>query len=165
MDLLTTRAMDITKLALDGLMMRQQAITANTANVMTPGYQRKEVNFESQLKEIVEKDELKNYLKLQNSARNSIQYNPTSIESATGFNQQPRKLNIQEANYLQDDIYNSFAPQITDDTVVEDTQSGNNVDIEREIMDMNKVGTQYTLLSVLEQRRFKELSDVIKGQI
>ena len=43
---ITTRAMDVTKLALDGLMQRQQAIASNTANVMTPDYQRKDLRDE-----------------------------------------------------------------------------------------------------------------------
>jgi flagellar basal-body rod protein FlgB len=151
--------MDITKLALDGLMLRQKAITANTANVETPDYQRKEVNFESQLREIVEKDDLKEYIK----GQNSIQYNPTSIDMAVGFNQ-PQQLTVQKASYLQSDVYKQFNPQITDDTVSEGSETGNNVNLEKEIMDMAKVGTQYSLLSNLEQRAFKGMVDIIKGQ-
>lgn len=159
MDLLTTRAIDITKFALDGLMARQQAITANTANVMTPNYQRKEVDFEGQLKAMVERDELKQYIKTQNC----LQYNPTSIETASVFDRQPRTLTSQEAKYLQSNTYGDFAPQVIDDTTVGDSESGNNVDLEKEIMDMAKVGTQYTLLANLEQRSLKEISDIIKG--
>ena len=159
MDLITNRSMDITKFALDGLMLRQQAITANTANVMTPDYQRKEVDFESQLKEMVTKDDLKNYIKEQNS----IQYNPSSIEMAVGYNQ-PQNLTAQKAKYLQSDSYSEYNPQIIDDTVSDISESGNNVYLEKEIMDMAKVGTQYTILSNLEQRSFKNVLDVIKGQ-
>src|SRR5579883_514884 len=36
--------------ALTGLAQRQQAIAGNIANVDTPGYQRKDVNFEAQLR-------------------------------------------------------------------------------------------------------------------
>ncbi len=36
--------------ALDGLAARQQAIAGNIANIDTPGYQRKDVNFESNLR-------------------------------------------------------------------------------------------------------------------
>lgn len=162
MNLLTTRAIDITKLAMDGLMERQKAITSNTANVMTPDYQRKEVSFESQLKEMIEKDDLKTYIRTQNS----MQYNPTSIETASAasiFDQEPRPLTRQEAKYLQSDVYNKFEPQIVDDTSTIDVQNGNNVDMEKEIMDMAKVGTQYSLLANLEQRSIKQISDVIKG--
>ena len=41
MDLISTRTIEITKLAMDGLMDRQQAVSSNIANVMTPDYQRK----------------------------------------------------------------------------------------------------------------------------
>lgn len=159
MDLISTRAIDITKFALDGLMERQKAITANTANIMTPGYVRKEVSFENQLKEMVEKDDLRTYIKEQNS----IKYNPSSIDEVTSFGQ-PQNLTIQKANYLQSDIYSRFEPQITDDTMSGAAQDGNNVVLEKEMMDMAKVGTQYTILSNLEQRALKNVLDVIKGQ-
>ena len=38
------------KLALDGLSLRQQAISRNLANIDTPGYQAQTVNFEETLK-------------------------------------------------------------------------------------------------------------------
>lgn len=159
MDLISSRTIDITKYAMDGLMLRQKAITANTANVMTPDYTRKEVDFENQLKEMVEKDDLKRYIK----GQNSIQYNPTSIDMAVGFNQ-PEGLTPQKAKYLQSDVYGQYSPQITDDMASDASDNGNNVDLEKEIMDMAKVGTQYTILSNLEQRAFKNVSDIIKGQ-
>ena len=55
MDLISSRTIDILKLGMDGLMERQHAISSNIANVNTPDYQRKEVAFESQLAEIIEK--------------------------------------------------------------------------------------------------------------
>ena len=57
MDLITSNTMEIMKLSMDGLMARQRAVSANIANVMTPGYIRKEVSFESQLAEIKENTE------------------------------------------------------------------------------------------------------------
>lgn len=149
MDLLTTRTMEVTKLAMDGLFERQKAITANTANIMTPNYQRKEVSFENQLKELVQQDDTKRDIKL----KNSIQYNPTSLDALTP----ERKV------FLQSNSYEKFAPQVVDDTYSGSAENGNNVDIEKEIMDMAKVGTQYTVLSNLEQRAFKGMLDVIKG--
>jgi len=159
-DFTTTRTIDITKMALDGLMMRQKAVMANTANVMSPDYNRKEVNFESQLKEMVEKDDLKQTIKEQNS----IQYNPSSIDTAMNFGSQTQhKLTGQEARYLQSDIYSDYNPQVVDDTVSGTSESGNNVDMEKEIMDMAKVGTQYTILSNLEARSMKLILDSVKG--
>lgn len=160
MDLITTRAIDITKFALDGLLERQKAITANTANVLSPDYTRKEINFENQLREMVEKDDLKKTIKIQNS----LNYNPTSLDGAVSFDSKPSRLTVQQANYLQSDIYNNFSPQITDDTTSGMGENGNNVDMEKEMMDMAKVGTQYTILSTLEQKAIKGVLDVIRGQ-
>lgn len=159
-DLISTRTMDITKLALDGLMERQKAITANTANVMTPGYQRKEITFENQLREIVQKDDLKSYIKEQNS----IQYTPTSLDLAMGRDTE-RGLTPQQAKYLQSNIYGNFAPQILDDTVSGSDETGNNVQLEKEVMDMAKTGTQYNVLSRLEAKSVKIIAGAIKGDI
>ena len=159
MDLISTRAMDVTKLALDGLMMRQKAITANTANVMTPGYQRKEINFESQLKEIVEKDDLKTMIK----ERNSIQYNPTSLDLMMDRSQQG--LTSQEARYLQSDVTGTYNPQIVDDMDSGGDSTGNNVNLEKEVMDMTGVGLRYSALATLESRQMRNIAGAIKGDM
>ena len=41
MDLFNVSALEVTNLAMDGLLERQTAIASNTANAMTPDYQRK----------------------------------------------------------------------------------------------------------------------------
>ena len=69
MDLITSRTIDILHLGMDGLMDRQHAISSNIANVQTPDYKRKEVAFESQLAEIIEREDLKDYIKGQNSIK------------------------------------------------------------------------------------------------
>lgn len=158
MDLISTRTIDITKMAMDGLMMRQKAITANTANVMTPDYQRKEVNFESQLKEIIEKDDLKTYIKEQNS----IQYNPTSLDMVTDKSAQ-NGLTPQQMKYLQSDIYSSYNPQIVDDVESGSDSNGNNVNLESEVMDMASVGLKYNILATLEQKQLGIIRSAIKG--
>ncbi|MEI8129104.1 MAG: hypothetical protein WCG95_05760 [bacterium] len=160
MDLTTTRTIDITKLALDGLMMRQKAVTANTANVITPGYQRQEVTFENQLKEIVEKDDLKTSIK----EKNSIQYNPTSLDLLMGENKKPN-LTPQQARYLQSDVYGGYNPQITTDIDSGSDATGNNVDLETEVMDMAAVGMKYNVLAGLEQKQFRIIAGAIKGDM
>lgn len=159
MDLISTRTIDITKLALDGLMDRQKAITANTANVMTPGYRRQEVSFESQLREIAEQDDLKTMIKEQNS----IQYNPTSLEMAMG--RPTPRLTPQQINYLQTDLYSAYNPQVTEDFVSGGDRTGNNVSLEEEAMSMAKVGTQYNILATLEQKSIKLIEGAIKGEM
>ncbi len=46
------------KMALDGLSLRQQVISQNLANVDTPGYQARQVNFEDALKSAFEEQGL-----------------------------------------------------------------------------------------------------------
>ena len=163
MDILSNSTMEVSKLALDGLMARQQAISSNIANVMTPDYQRQDVYFESQLQEMIAKDDLKEYIKLENSAQYQ-QHRPSSFEEYNVLNQQPKSMTIQKAQFLQSDIYKDFSPQIVEDTNVIDPMSGNNVDLEQEVMQLAKNGTKYSVLSSLMSHEFKVIGSVIKGQ-
>ena len=160
MDLISSRTIEITKLGMDGLIDRQQAISSNIANVMTPGYQRKEVAFESQLAEIIEKEDLKDYIK----GQNSIEYVPPNVDVFTGEIHQYRTPTMQEKAYLQANIYDEFKPQYVTDVYSGPSSDGNNVELEREMMDLSKAGTRYLVLSTLERKQFSELSSVIRGQ-
>ena len=159
MDLITSNTMEIMKLGMDGLMARQKAVSANIANVMTPGYIRKEVSFESQLAEIRESADLQDYIK----GMNSIKYNPTSINEFTREVPKYRTPTIQEKAYLQSDITAGYNPQIVDDIYNGPTTDGNNVELEKEMMDLSKTGTKYLILSNLESRTFSGLSEIIRG--
>lgn len=160
MDLISSRTIDITKLAMDGLIMRQKAITANTANVMTPDYKRKEIDFESQLKEIVEKDDLKTYIKEQNS----LQYNPTSLDTAINTDGKST-LTPQQARFLQTNIYDNYNPQVIDDLESGSDRTGNNVDLETEVMNMASTGMKYNVLATLEQKQISNIRGAIKGDM
>lgn len=159
MDLISTRTIDLTKLAMDGLMERQKAITANTANVMTPGYTRQTVSFEDQLKDIVVQDDLKTMIKEQNS----IQYNPSSLDMAVERNNP--SLSPQQMNYLKTDLYQTYNPQFVEDYQSGGDRTGNNVSVEQEAIDLAKTGSQYTVLANLEQKAMKQISDAIKGEV
>lgn len=160
MDLITDRTMNITQLGMDGLMSRQHAIASNIANVMTPGYLRKEVAFESQLAEIQEKEDLKDYIK----GYNSIEYKPPMVDVFTGEIHKYRTPTLQEKAYLKSNVYEQFGPQIVNDIYTGPDNKGNNVELEREMMDLSKTGTKYLVLSNLERRQFTGLSEVIRGQ-
>ncbi len=54
--LFSDSAMRTARAALDGLSLRQQAISRNLANVDTPGYQAQTINFEETLKHLVDQD-------------------------------------------------------------------------------------------------------------
>ncbi len=160
MDLITNRTIEITKLGMDGLMDRQHAIASNIANVMTPDFQRKEVAFESQLAEIIEKEDLKDYIK----GQNSIEYKPPMTDVFTGEIHTYRIPTQQEKAYLQSNTMEQFRPQVVTDLYSGSDAKGNNVELEREMMDLSKTGTRYLVLSNLERNHFSHLSEVIRGQ-
>lgn len=161
MDILSSRTSNITQLAMDGLMERQRAIGANVANVETPGYQRKEVAFESQLSEIIEKEDLKDFIKGQNSIKpKPATYN--DFMQMQEAQQYKRPLTIQERRYLISNSYGQFDPQVMDDVYSEGTIDGNNVELEKEMMDLNKNGTKFVVLSNLEKKYFSGLSEVLR---
>ncbi len=152
--------MEITRLGMDGLMQRQHAVASNIANVMTPGFQRKEVAFESQLSEIMENEDLKDYIK----GQNSIDYKPPMVDVFTGEVHTYRTPTLQEKAYLQSNTFEQFNPQVVTDVYSGTDATGNNVELEREMMDLTKTGTRYMVLSNLERRSFAGISEVIRGQ-
>ena len=160
MDLVSSRTIEITKLGMDGLMERQHAISSNIANVMTPDYQRKEVAFESQLAEIIEKEDLKDYIK----GQNSIKYVPPNIDTFTGEVHHYRIPTMQEKAYLKSNVMEDYRPQYVTDIYSGPNIDGNNVELEREMMDLSKTGTKFLVLSNLERRQFSNLQRVIQGQ-
>ncbi len=153
MELLNSRTMEVTKLALDGLLERQKAIASNTANVMTDEYQRKDVAFEDQLRDIIEKDNLRKDIRM----KHSLTYNPSSANAADKLTQE-HALFVKQRNYPE-----GFKPEILRDYTHVDYGNGNNVNIEEEMMDMAKTGSIYQVLSTLEGRSLQGLSSVIKG--
>jgi flagellar basal body rod protein FlgB len=70
---------------------------------------------------------------------------------------------LQEKAYLQSNVYDQFRPQLVTDIYSGTDNHGNNVELEREMMDLSKTGTRYMVLSNLERREFSNLSDVIRG--
>ena len=160
MDLITNRTIDILHLGMDGLMQRQQAISSNIANVQTPEYKRREVAFESQLAEIIEREDLKDYIK----GQNSIKYVPPNVDVFTGEIHTYKTPTMQEKAYLMSNSCEDFKPQYVTDVYSGSNSDGNNVELEREMMDLSKTGTRYLVLSNLARRQFAGLSEVIKGQ-
>ena len=147
---ITTRAIDVAKLALDDLVQRQQAIASNTANVMTQGYQRKDVVFEDQLQEMLKKDDLKREIK----HINSVYYAHNSLETVT-----PNK----SLEILTQNSFDAYKPEVILDYSGVNPETGNNVNIEAEMMDMSKTGLQYNTLTTLEGKMFQSLAEIIKS--
>ncbi len=165
MDIISSRAINITELALNGLMERQKAISSNTANVMTPNYQRKEVSFENQLAEIISKDEIRKDLRAYNGMlQPNNAYNQTiPNEGFIPSQAQQKGLPAEQLKFLSQKDYNTFNPEIIRDTSEFDPASGNNVDMEKEMMDMAKNGMKYSVLANLEGKMFSGLDEIIKS--
>lgn len=164
MDLFNVRAIEVSKLAMDGLVQRQSAIASNTANSMTPDYQRKMVSFESQLKDIIQSDNIRRDLRMKNSLdyqkqnTYSSNYNPM-IENIA------QKLPQEQMRFVQQvgAEMSGYSPEVIRDNRWIDYGNGNNVNVEEEMMDMAKTGTQYNVLATLEGRFMNGLLDVVKG--
>ena len=149
---ITTKAIDFTSLALSGLTQRQAAIASNTANAMTPDYQRKEVSFEDQLQRILKQEDVKTIIKELNSIN---------------FDKHPELLKYkpqaQELAFLGFDNFEEFKPEVLMDTSISNFENNNNVTIEKEMMDMAKTSMTYQALSTLQAKAFNGLNNIIRG--
>ena len=167
MDLFNVRAIEVSKLAMDGLVKRQSAIASNTANAMTPDYQRKMVSFEGQLQEIIERDDVRRDLRM----KNSMDYKNDTYKTGYSHDYNPMTQNIAQKLPQEQMMYirqtrsdtNAYAPEVIRDERWIDYGNGNNVNIEEEMMDMAKAGTQYNVLATVEGRFMTNLLDVVKG--
>ncbi|MEI7475384.1 MAG: flagellar basal body protein [bacterium] len=174
MDFLSKRSMDVTALAMDALSARHKALAGNIANANTPGYKRVDVSFEGQLQGILSKEYEKDDIKAQNSqiAMNNHyrEVNATNL----GLKYTPNAQTLGLDNYsnasnsinpkLLEDNYKDFNAQIMpDNEFAMEKQNGNNVNIESEMIESVKTGTQYSALSQLMEKGFRGVQDVIRG--
>lgn len=150
MDLINNRTKEIAHMALNGLYERSKVISANTANALTPGYQRKEVSFENSLREIIKREDEKEEIKVQNS----MQYQKTGT-----FYQTPEQI-----AFLNSQINEGYIVDVQNDPKESDGLDGNNVNLEVEMMDEAKTGMQYQVIANLLSKSYNMLNTVITGQ-
>lgn len=156
MDFLQIRALEVGKMALDGLSLRHKLISANVANAETPDYHRSDVSFEGQIRDIIAKEDVKDSIKSANSERvMGLTYNPTSLGAGMDSD-----LGLDE---LQKEHYNEFKPSTFTDNENGDGLQGNNVNIEQEMAELSKNATKYDLISDMQRRIYRNVQDVIKG--
>ncbi len=118
--------------SLDAALLRNDAISHNIANVDTPGYKRKTVSFEEQL-------------------RNAISEN-----SVRGARTDPRHIPVGSKNV--DDLEIRVAE---DKKPLDMRLDGNNVDIESEMAQMAKNTIKYNVLSDRISGYFRKMKSVI----
>ncbi len=127
--------LDVLKKAMDASLLRQKVIAENIANVDTPFYRRKEVVFEDELKRALNKQ--KSILPLKTTNKRHIK-------------------NV-EYNKLPDPKV-----KVVDDILFR--RDLNNVDIEKELVDLAKNNILYTGLTRFVSTRFSMLKGAIKGR-
>ena len=153
MDFIDNRTRAIGAMALDGLQERAKAISATTVNVLTPNYQRKEVSFEQSLQNVIARENEKEATKIQNSIM--YQKNPQDILKG----QSPAQIAFMNSAYEE-----GYSINIDVDTSDAQGLDGNNVNLEKEMMDEAKNGMQYQVVAALLSKSYAMMNNVIKGQ-
>lgn len=123
-------ALQLSRLALDGMALRQDLTSENVANVDTPSYKAKEVNFETTLKRI-------------------MSGKPSPDLQLLRTNE--RHLDIPGSNILF---------KTNEDTLSTPRADGNNVDIDKEMLQMNENGVRQAAVTQLVARKLRILKDI-----
>lgn len=118
--------------SLDASWLRNEVISQNISNIDTPGYRRKSVSFEKQLKDALE------------ISRKSSQSSPDMKNAVTRKN-----LDKVEAKVIQDN------------TNLDYRLDGNNVDIDVEMAAMAKNTIKYNVLTQSLNSSFRRIKSVI----
>jgi flagellar basal-body rod protein FlgB len=124
--------------ALDTETIRRNVISNNIANVDVPHFKRREVNFESELKRAV-------------------------MDAENPFNRLPGKMTDKRhiPFYIPKEI-ESVNPRINLDYNTTYRNDGNNVDIEKEIVDANKNSMRYNAYITMMNNNFRVLKNVMR---
>lgn len=152
MDLINNRTKEIAGLALDGLYERSKAISANTANALTPNYQRKEVSFEESLRNVIDRENEKEQTKIENTINHGKNANILLGQS------------IEKIAFMNSKTGEGYSIDIESDLTQAYDEGANNVNLETEMMDEAKTGMRYQVVANLLSKSYASLSDVIKGQ-
>ena len=121
--------------SLNAASLRHKAIASNIANISTPGYQRKEVQFEEKLQESL-------LTKIISGKRTDSRHIPIGRSK-----------------------YSDITPQVKVDESEELASGINNVDIDQEMADLAKNQIYFTGTATLMARKFRGLKAAISGRI
>ena len=121
--------------ALQGLNMRSKAIAGNLANTNTPDYKRKIVGFEEQLRQV--------------QGRQRLSDIPLTTTNDKHFDN--------EVNLIRD-----VKPKIeTDPSSI--FVDHNNIDIDREMLDLTKTGLSYKAITSMTKKYFEQMKGIVRG--
>jgi flagellar basal-body rod protein FlgB len=126
-------ALQAATLALKGLTARQQVISTNIANVDTPGYSAKQINFETTLKNSLDKGTAKVAM---------LKTNPAHLDSSSPLSDILSTTNRAGGTYRED---------------------GNDVDIDTELIDMSETNIKYQAISQGVSTKLLLLKSIAQG--
>lgn len=131
------------EIALKGLAMRSKALTGNIANVSTPGYKRRSVDFEQTLmKQIQDSNSL-----------SDIEMKKTHDDH---FSNQVFEISQLKGNLsIEIDSQTGYEQSLLNE--------GNNVDIDREMIELTKTGLRFKAVSKMTKKHFEGLRGIIRG--
>ena len=155
MDLINTSNIEILSLGLDGLSARHKAISSNIANAETPGYKRVDVTFEDQLDKIINTEYVKEAKKLANSTDG----NPYTQQN----NAAKSPLSVNYNQTLME--FSDFNPQTIESDENPPNETGNTVNIEKEMSSLTKNGMTYNALATLQAKEFRNLAEIIRTPV
>lgn len=130
-------AFSVARSALGGLARRQEAIASNLANIDTPGYARKSVDFESSL-------------------RTRMTSSPGGIEGGSLLRTDERHLGRPESA--------ASAGQTAGRDVISSRNDANSVSVDEEMSLMAETQLRYQALTQTVGTRMSTLRSVIRGQ-
>jgi flagellar basal-body rod protein FlgB len=132
-----TKTVDMVHRAMDVNILRRSVIANNLANAEVPNFKRSEVNFESELKRVLETEKNKPALELALT-------DPKHIP-----------------NWRERD-YREVEPRRVLDYVSTSKNNGNNVDAEQEIMAALENQMMYTLMAQAQTFEFSQINMVLR---
>jgi flagellar basal-body rod protein FlgB len=119
--------------SLHGLSQRNKAIASNIANANTKGYIRREVSFENALQQELRNDGLE--LEAQKTHEDHLNKDI---------------LNLKDTVSSDLDFYSQF-------------NGINNVNIEKEMIDLTQTGLRFKAISTMSKRYFENMRGIIRG--
>ncbi|MGL1894316.1 MAG: flagellar basal body rod protein FlgB [Spirochaetaceae bacterium] len=130
------KSLDVLQRTMDVSLLRREVISNNIANAETPNFKRTDVTFEASL----------------TKALNS--YNSSDFE-----------MKMTNDKHIPDDRtvdYKTIKPRRVLDYMTQADSNGNNVDIEREMMDVVKNQMRYQLLTQSVSKQFQKINMVVR---
>lgn len=134
-------ALSTMELALTGLSNRTKALSNNIANVNTPGYQKQKVEFESELKKLIQNPD-------ENSRLSDIPLERT------------HEKHLSNSVYEITDLVSNTGTEAGAGTPF---GSGNGINIDIEMTELAKTGMKYKGIANMTKRYFDNMKSIIRG--